>query len=162
MVSSPVSPSPHQCANFRPTWIEAQQLPSFEQLKEFTVHMLLLRTTVEEYICVLPISTDTALANLSRRDGKGLVINVRGASRDKRGRAAVVVTRTSNERYITALPRVAICEGRKWLLQLTGEHVAYLPVRASPFDGVGFCTWNALQEGKSHPLLGADGRAKCE
>lgn len=110
--------------------------------------MLLLRTKGGEHICILPISSATALANLCRRDDnghEGLVVNVRGASNTQRGRAAVVVTRTHNERYIAALSRVAISEGRKWLLKVA---VAYQAVKLGPLDGVGFCTWNALQEGK--------------
>lgn len=133
-------------ADGSPTWIEAQVLPSMERLKDHTVHMLLVRLKHDEYACVLPISSDTAFANLSRRgpDDSRLAINLRGASHKKKGHAAVVVARTHNERYIAALPRVAITEGRKWLFR---EPIAYQPLRPGPFDGVGFCTWNALEEG---------------
>ncbi len=108
------------------------------------MHMLLLRSG-DEYVCVLPVSSDTAFANLSREAGHGLVVNVRGASYSRRGRAAVVVTRTTNPRYIAALCRVAVTEARKWLVK---EPLAYQPLERGPLDGVGFCTWNALHEGE--------------
>ncbi|GMK59744.1 hypothetical protein CspeluHIS016_0803500 [Cutaneotrichosporon spelunceum] len=129
----------------RPTWIEAQHLPSLDALKENTVHMLLLRNT-DEYVCVLPVSSETALANLSREADHGLVVNVRGSSYARHGRAAVVVTRTHNARYITALCSAAVAEARKWLMK---EPAAYQPLEPGPLDGVGFCTWNALHEGRN-------------
>ncbi|KLT43697.1 glycoside hydrolase, partial [Cutaneotrichosporon oleaginosum] len=106
--------------------------------------MLLLRSG-DEYVCVLPVSSDTALANLSRA-ANGLVINVRGASRSQHGRAAVVSTRTHDPRYISALCAAAVAEARKWLM---GADVKYRPSSPSPLDGVGFCTWNALHEGSA-------------
>ncbi|BEI93528.1 uncharacterized protein CcaverHIS019_0511560 [Cutaneotrichosporon cavernicola] len=129
----------------RPTWIEAQRLASLDELKENTVHMLLLHNG-DEYVCVLPVSSETGLANLSREATHGLVVNVRGSSHSRHGRVAVVVSRTHNARYIAALCGAAVDEARKWLMK---KPPAYLPLKPGPLDGVGFCTWNALHEGRN-------------
>jgi hypothetical protein len=100
----------------RPTWFDATAIHSLEDLKGYTIHLLLLRDG-DDTICIYPVSSTTGISSLSR--GSPLTVNVRSATPDA-GKAAVIIVRGTTK-DAASLPAVAVTAARKWLFGMTAQ-----------------------------------------
>lgn len=94
-------------------------------------------------MCILPVSSSTALCHL-RRDNlcpAGLAVSVRSATISEQAMAAVVIVHSPDPAKAAALPSVAVSHARQWL---DSGKLVYNPMAHGVFDGLGFCTWAAL------------------
>jgi hypothetical protein len=148
----------------RTTWIEPRYIEKLSDLEAWvTSHLILLRNTEDpaQVVAVYPVCSKgvhatISLARTEESEEKGLYLRARKISDSisaEKLRAAVVVVRSdAGTRDTHNVVAMAVRMARDWLYKLegAGEPEAFVGLKKkSPLEGVGFCTWSSIGEGKS-------------
>ncbi|KAL1405937.1 hypothetical protein Q8F55_007619 [Vanrija albida] len=135
----------------KPTWIEPVAFSTEKPLPDQSIHLLLYRSG-PWYACVYPASSRGALCHIRKHWDGGLTLSacVRVVSSTADPIGAVVMTASKNPAALLELVDSAVTVGREW-----ASNAALQPFTSplpGPLDGVGFCTWSSLGEGKRPTL----------
>lgn len=147
----------------RTTWIEPRYIDQLSDLEAWvTSHLILLRNTEEpaQVVAVYPVCSKgvhatISLARSEENEEQGLYLRARKISESvsaEKLRACVVVVRSdAGTRDTHNVVAMAVRMARDWLYKLegAGEPEPFVGLdRKSPLEGVGFCTWSSIGEGK--------------